>query len=309
MKTLQIVIHCLPREIDQLERICNSLRESYYFIENELDIIIDVTLNLNDTFTVWEESTIPKDFFIKKFKNIEKFNDWTFKNIFKIDENNKCLGINDKRRNSINDGLNYDYIMYLDLDVYFPNLSFLTLTQLINQIQTEYNIISLETVKLWDDSWDNLVNNNYKTKDYNFYKNIDPYRVNKISFDNLVNEKIGIRTINPIKFGGGWFNIFSKNLLKFINIPNSLGPYGLDDTFVMMASNIMKQKGYNVEQYVLEGLVGIENNKYTIYNYNPYEDFIKDISFSNRGREFKQTYRENSQTNFNIELNKFIKKI
>ena len=52
MKTVQIVIHCLPREIDQLERLCNSLRESYYFVENQIDIILDVTLNLNDKIAI-----------------------------------------------------------------------------------------------------------------------------------------------------------------------------------------------------------------------------------------------------------------
>ena len=48
MKTVQIVIHCLPREIDQLERLCNTLRENYYFVENHVNVVLDVTLNLND---------------------------------------------------------------------------------------------------------------------------------------------------------------------------------------------------------------------------------------------------------------------
>ena len=68
VKKLQIVMHCLPREIDQLERLCNSLRESYYFVENQIDIILDVTLNLNDYFVDWEESKIPKNFFIQNLK-------------------------------------------------------------------------------------------------------------------------------------------------------------------------------------------------------------------------------------------------
>ena len=180
MKTVQVVIHCLPREIDHLERLCNSLRESYYFVENQINIVLDVTLNLNNVFTDWEQSKIPKEFFIQKFQTIEKFNDWTYTNLFDIDEN-KCLGINDKRRNSINDGLDYDYLMYLDLDLYFPNFSFISLTQLINQLNDDYSIISLETVKLWDNSWDGLVNKNYKDKTHDYHKYLDPYRVNKNS--------------------------------------------------------------------------------------------------------------------------------
>ena len=105
------------------------------------------------------------------------------------------------------------------------------------------------------------------------------------------------------------FNIFSKNLLRFINIPVSLGSYGLDDTFVMMAANYMKQKGYDINQFVLEGLVCIENNRYTLYDYNPYKNFLEDKSFSNKGREFKKHSKEKSHINFNNELKKFIDKL
>ena len=31
MKTLQVVVHVLPREIDQFERLCNLFKESYFF--------------------------------------------------------------------------------------------------------------------------------------------------------------------------------------------------------------------------------------------------------------------------------------
>jgi len=309
VKKLQIVIHCLPREIDQLERLCNSLRESYYFVEDQIDIILDVTLNLNDYFIDWEESKIPKSFFIQKFENIKNFNDWTYNNVFELSDDDKCLGINDKRRNSINNDINAEYLMYLDLDVYFPNISFISLVQLLNQLDSNYNIISLETVRLWDQSWDVLTNKNYIQENHQFFKNLDPYRVNKIAFDHLINDEISIRNVNPIKFGGGWFNVFSKNLLKFITIPDSLGSYGLDDTFVMMASNCMKQKGYNINQYALEGLVCIENNRYTLYDYNPYQDFIKDKSFKDKGREFKKHSKEKSHLNYNNELQKFINRI
>ena len=142
MKTLQVVVHVLPREIDQFERLCNTFKESYFFVENQINIVLDASLNLNETFINWENSKIPRDFFIEKFNNIKKLHeDWTHKNIFTIEDSDNCLGINDKRRNSINDGLDYDYIMYLDLDVFFSHMTLVTLTQLINQIETYYNII------------------------------------------------------------------------------------------------------------------------------------------------------------------------
>ncbi len=306
MKTLQVVVHVLPREIDQFERLCNSFKESYFFVENQIEIVLDASLNLNETFVDWKNSQIPKEFFIEKFNNINKLHsEWTHKNIFQIENSDKCLGINDKRRNSINDGLDYDYLMYLDLDVFFSHMTLVSLTQLLNQIDTDYNIISPETVKLWDDSWTDLVNEKYINHNHEFFKTVDPYSVHKLVFDNLVEEKIKFRTINNVKFGGGWFNVFSKKLLKFINIPESLGSYGLDDTFVMIGANMMKQKGYDVTQYILEGTICIENNKYTLYNYNPYDKFLADKSFENKGRTFKEGLRKKSNENFELELNKF----
>ena len=44
-------------------------------------------------------------------------------------------------------------------------------------------------------------------------------------------------------------------------------------------------------------------------NYKILSTFIKDISFENKGRDFKQTYRDKSKSNFNKELNTFIKKL
>ena len=306
MKTLQVVVHVLPREIDQFERLCNSYKESYFFVENQIEIVLDASLNLNETFVDWKNSQIPKEFFIEKFNNINKLHsEWTHKNIFQIENSDKCLGINDKRRNSINDGVDYDYLMYLDLDVFFSHMTLVSLTQLLNQIDTDYNIISPETVKLWDDSWTDLVNEKYINHNHEFFKTVDPYSVHKLVFDNLVEEKIKFRTINNVKFGGGWFNVFSKKLLKFINIPESLGSYGLDDTFVMIGANMMKQKGYDVTQYILEGTICIENNKYTLYNYNPYDKFLADKSFENKGRTFKEGLRKKSNENFELELNKF----
>jgi len=306
MKTLQVVVHVLPREIDQFERLCNLFKESYFFVKDEINIVLDVSLNLNEIFVDWENSQIPKEFFIEKFNNINKLHsDWTYKNIFQIENSDKCLGINDKRRNSINDDLDYDYLMYLDLDIFFSHMTLVSLTQMINQIDTDYNIISPETVKLWDDSWADLVNEKYINHNHEFFKTVDPHSVHKLVFDNLVEEKIKYKTIDTVKFGGGWFNVFSKKLLKFINIPESLGSYGLDDTFVMIGANMMKQNGYDVTQYVLQGTICIENNKYTLYNYNPYDKFLADKSFENKGRTFKQGLRKKSNENFQLELNKF----
>lgn len=309
VNTIQTVIHCLPREIDQLERVLNSLYEAYLFVEDEVNIVLDVTLNLNEEFTDWSRSILTKDFFENKFNILKEIHSWADCK-FEVEANRKCLGINDKRRSSINDNIESDYILYLDLDLFFPKYIFLPIVQLLRQTQSSsYIIISPELVKLWDNSWDILVNEKFAKEEYGFYENFDPYRVNELAYSNLVEGKLAIRELPLIKFGGGWFNIFSKKLLKFINIPKSLGPYGLDDTFIMMGANIMKERGMEVKQYCLQGIICAENIKYSIYNHNPYSDLIFDNSFVEKGRQFKQKFRENANINFQPELNKFTSKL
>ena len=51
-------------------------------------------------------------------------------------------------------------------------------------------------------------------------------------------------------------------MLKFIGIPDELGHYGSEDTFLMFACELMKQKNYDVQQYILNGLYIAEDKIY-----------------------------------------------
>ena len=310
MSNIQVIIHCLPREIDSLDRILDDLKRSSHFLEEQDNIVLDVSLNTSSLFTNWGKSKLDKDFFINKFNIIEKKADWTFRNQFLVEDNEKCLGINDKRRNSIRSAKeDITHFMYLDLDVFFSSLNLKYLFDSLDSIKNKYSIISPELVKLWDPSWDILTNKNYLKHEYGYFKELDPYSIEQISLNNVFSDEVNLKQIPYIKFGGGWFNTFSSNLLKLIDIPDSLGPYGLDDTFIMQGANIMKSKGYDVSQYVLQGMVVCENIKYSLYDLNPYKDYIHDNSFNNKGRNFKQKYRENSNKNFNTEINKLNNKL
>lgn len=310
MTTLQIIIHCLPREIDALERVLDDLKKSSYFLNKEDNVILDISLNVSPLFTNWDKSILDKDFFIRKFSLLERKSNWTLRNSFLVEDNDKCLGINDKRRNSIrNSGDDVTHFMYLDLDVFFSFLNLKYLFEGIKNIQNEYQILSSQLVKLWDSSWDILTNKNYLNLDSDFHKNIDPYSIESININNLLQNNVNIQKLPTIKFGGGWFNTFSSNLLKLIDIPDSLGSYGLDDTFIMEGAKLMQAKGYDISQYAIEGIIVCENIKYSIYDFNPYEKYISDNSFHNKGRDFKQKYRENSSKNFTLELNKLNNRI
>jgi hypothetical protein len=286
--TTHIIIHLMPHEIDWFEWQAKQLKAGSCYIEDK--VVIDITLNLN--LVDWKNSQIPKQYFIDKFHQIKQLFDWC-ETIFEIDENNTCLGIDDKRRNSVR-GYQPDNFIYLDCDVIFKPETLALLISSAKTINDEYYIISPQTPKLWDFTWDVLVNNVYLNQPYGFEKTIDPYSILNTDYG-----EVSLSPINVFKFGGGWFNLISSDLLKFTDIPDSFGPYGIDDTYVMYCCDIMKQKQLNPQQYVINNLVVAENYK---YRSNPYSQYLKIINK-------KDEYRVQAENNFGIELNNFRNRI
>jgi hypothetical protein len=286
--TTQIVIHLLPHEIDWFEWQSKQFKLGSYYISDK--VIIDVTLNLN--LVDWSQSQLPKQFFINKFNQIKTLWDWS-ETQFVIDEENKCLGCDDKRREAIR-STKADNILYLDSDLLFNPELLGYMIESSKLIENEYYIISPQTVRMWDNSWDVITNQKYLTipADMETYYANDPFKV-------IMQEQLdlNLKPIDQFKFGGGWFNLLSTKLLKLTDIPDSFGPYGIDDLYVMICCDIMKQKGYNPQQYVLENSIVIENFK---YRWNPYKDYLYLI---NRQDEF----RTQAENNLNIEIQNFIK--
>lgn len=288
----QIVIHLLPHEMDWFEWQIKQLKQGSYYLEEDDKVIIDVTLNLN--LIEWDKSQLPKQFFIDKFFQLEKLCDWC-ETQFIIDDENKCLGCDDKRREAIRLTTS-DNILYLDSDLIFKPELLKYIIDSAKVIPNDYYIISPQTVKMWDNSWDILTNKKYINNIANMqeYYNNDPF---KIISENI--EDINITPINQFKFGGGWFNLISTKLLKLTDIPDSFGPYGIDDLYVMLCCNILKQKQYNIQQYILEGITVIENFK---YRWNPYKDYLYLI-------DKQDQFRKQAESNLNNELQNFINRI
>ena len=299
MRKLQIILFCLPREIDEVERILNHLQRSSHYLNKDDKVILDFTLNLSDTLTDWNRSKLPKEFFIEKWKMMEQRSDWTCENIFDIDDN--CLGCNDKRRNSIRTAsTDVTHFMYLDTDVHFSIYNLAYIFRSLEQINDEYSIVSSQLLRLWDDSWNIISNDRFISMgtESKIWLKFDPFKIDSECQQHIDN--VQLKQLPYIKFGGGWFNVFSSNLLKFIDIPDSLSSYGLDDTFIVDCANMMKQKGYNINQYILDNLVVCENRKYR--ELNPYNNLIEDLTID---ESFKQKYRDNAQKHYPIEIEKF----
>ena len=300
---IHIILHCLPREIDELERIVNHLKRSSHFLNPDDEVILDFTLNLSDKLTDWETSQLPKEFFADKFEMMKQKCDWTSKNIFEINDGNRCLGINDKRRNSIREN-NPKNFMYLDTDVYFSMFNLSYLFRALEQINNEYYILNSQLLRLWDSSWNMISNDRYIPMGYDskIWLKYDPFKLDSEVFE--YSSTLGIKELNGFKFGGGWFNVFSANLLKEIDIPDSLSSYGLDDTFIEEGCRMMQQKGYDIKQYTLDNMLVCENRRYR--DLNPYVNFITDKTNSD---EFRQAYRDNANKHYPKELQKLSERL
>ena len=94
--------------------------------------------------------------------------------------------------------------------------------------------------------------------------------------------------------------MFSANLLKLVDIPDSLSSYGLDDTFVFEGARAMKRKGYDINQYILDNMLVCENRRYR--DLNPYNNMIEDLTID---ESFKQKYRDNAQKHYPKEIEQF----
>ena len=120
--------------------------------------------------------------------------------------------------------------------------------------RNKYYIISPQLVKLWDCTWDCLVNDAYIHESTKYHKITDPRTI-----INTSHGKVDIFPIHGFKWGGGWFNGFSMNLLSLVGVPDTFIGYGLDDTFIMECALAMKHHRCSIQQYVLKNSVVMEN--------------------------------------------------
>ena len=287
---IKIVLHCLPTELDQVMWIIDQLKRSSRFIDPK-NFILDFTLNISNDDIDWNKSQLSKEYCIKKFNSL-------FKKSPFINENKisyKQTGCNTVRRNAIRKQDNTTHIIYLDTDLIFPETILYYVEQAVSEINSKYYIITPQIFQLWDSSWDIISHPDYRNLPReNKQWLTNPYQV-------FEHEPTDIKLLKSshIKFGGGWFNIFSKNLLELIDIPDSLGHYGLDDTFVAEAANILKNKKYDIQQFILNDIIVKEDRVYRTHSME--EFFIRNNNQNNM--------RDNSSLNYTKELIDFKNRI
>lgn len=268
-KWLHVALNVMPWEIDKFELLVHKFNSSKYYLQPNHRVTFTVSMNVSSEYTDWEQSKLPKEFFIDKFNSLTpKLNWWSEKNFFYVEDDDSLLGIkgcSDIRRKVVEESDPEDYILWLDPDIYFSDITlacvFNSIEALESNNQKGYKIITPEICRYWDESWDSLVNEEFKDSELGQLYNFDVYEIDNFVFKRS-NKDFGLRMLPEIKFGGGLFTTYSADLLKFIGFPQELGAYGFEDIYALFVCNAMKQMGYNINQYVLSDVLVAEDKKF-----------------------------------------------
>jgi hypothetical protein len=285
---LHIIIHTLPYELNALEQTLIQLKRSSQYLNENHKVRIEVLLNMN--LVNWNLSKLGRWFFEAAFHQLIKLNEDWAECVLRIDDVAQFLGCNDLRRYTIRT-TDADYIMYLDTDVVFNDTFIRRVFDSIEAATNPLCIITPQLTRMWDTTWDIVSNENFFNEEANHenYFNRDPYKA--VQFRAEVN----LKPIQGFKFAG-WGTTISTKLARLIDIPDTLGPYGLDDTFIMYGCEILKKHNIHPQQYVIENELVIENNKFRL-------EYFKDLlTLIDRKEEFTKAANNNFQSEL-IKLN------
>ena len=292
-----ISIFCLPYEIDELENTINQLKKaSYYLTNKEVEWYLDVTMCTSSDMVNWGKSSLPKRLFEEKLMKISTSTDWCVKYFRTSDTIKGCVS---QRRESIKSHKDAHYFIWLDTDIIFDER---TLSYIENSIigvkDIPYSIITPELVRIWDNNWDCLVNENFINEKVGYQKIADPYQCSGLKGDISLERVENIKSPQSrFKFAGGWFTCISASLLNKVGVPESFGHYGYEDTFIMVACEKLVRMGEDIQQFKIKNLVVCEN-----YKYRNNSHYINNMSVYDRREEFKKLGFDS----FNAELEKII---
>ena len=159
MKSTLVCVHVMPNEMDLFDRWVEQYKKALQYLDDTDDVTLMATLNLSPSLTDWDNSELKQSYFIERFSKHQ-----SIKNISEV-ISKSGYGTTAQKRDAIK--LDYNQFIFIDTDIAFPE-------QLLKyQLEASYRlngkyIILPQIVKLWDDSWDLAVHNNFINKEYNF---------------------------------------------------------------------------------------------------------------------------------------------
>jgi hypothetical protein len=285
---IKITYHIMPWEIDYALLSFQQLKKSSYYLNSEDKIYIDTALNLSSHIIDWDNSKLPKEFFIEKYKTISKLLDWAEHKPF-IYEGNELYGHLDLQKSQIEKHIDY-YIGFCPDMAFHEHLLFY-LIESAKSVKDDYFVITPQIYKMWDSTWDILTHPQYQNISYDKWNEGNIYDISH--FMNNNSETPTLKEINEFKWAG-WFDIYSKKLIEdLIPIPDEWKGYGPWDYYAMIVSSKATQEGVKVKEYLLENQVIFEHstgplkdNHFSTY----YKNLLKLKDIPNQRQEIESKF-------------------
>jgi hypothetical protein len=282
-KTL-VCIHIMPNEIEMFQTFMIQYRKALIYCK-DYEVYIKATLNLNPKLTDWDKSELKQDYFIKIFN--EQFQ---YKDIHQLNEiilDDSMWGTTQQKRESINIDY-FDQFIFVDTDIVLHEHQLMYQLKASEPLRGKY-IVSPSLPKWFDNTWDVLVCSGMENTEFNTKETMASVHTQKPT-------QLSMKQTPYIKFGCGMHTLYSKEFWQFIGIPESFGGYGPEDTFGMIASSQSILRGYDIKQYVLDGI-------YISEDYFNREPTIKDKITKS---DLKENFYETAKSHFEAEIKKFI---
>ena len=291
----------MPWEIDYAFMSFTQLKKTYFHIPDDVEIRIDAALNCSNHLIDWDNTKLPKQFFIDKFNSLlVLLKDYTVNPI--IYEGDDNYGFFDVQKLAYEKDV--DYYMGLCPDVYFSEHVIPLFLESVKQIPNKYFVITTEIYKMWDNTWDEITNEKYLNIPYEKWNEGDIF---KIRYD-LKNdtEDVYLSKTNKSKWAW-WCDFYSKEFYETIApIPDEWIGYGGWDYYSMLISEAIKSKGADFQQYILKGQTAFE---YTIGDFKNggFTKYHKDyFSIKTNAIEQRKIFEENLPYYLNRQVNKLI---
>jgi hypothetical protein len=254
----------MPWQIDYALLSYTQLKKSFYYLPKDVEVTIDTHLNLSNYIMDWDESKLPKDFFINKFNDLSSLlKDYKVNSfIYEGDEN---YGLLDMQRMAY--GEEFDYYIPLCPDIEFDETTLFYLIEAARNVKNKYFVITPQIYKKWDSSWDDLTDKNFVNLPYrNWDEEIDLFKLRN-QIQNAESE-VYIEEAKNHKWAI-WFDIYSKSFYEELcPIQEDWIGYGPWDFYSMVVSEQAKNLGVDIQAYILRGKTILDYTEYTSYYKN-----------------------------------------
>jgi len=245
---VKITYHIMPWEIDFALISFMQLKKSKYYIDPEVNVKVTAVLNMSDYLINWDNTKLPKDLFKQKFKDLGALLiDYEYEPI--IIEGDKLYGILDMQKASYEPDV--DYYINITQDMYFSETLLASMIEATKYIKNKYFVITPEIYKMWDNSWDEIVNPKYMNVPYEDWSKADIFDIrHDLKTDS------GEMSLYPTQQSkwAWWLDLYSKAFYEdFAPVQEDMVGYGAWDWYTLMLTEYAKSKGADFQQYLLRG--------------------------------------------------------